>query len=131
MSLKNVSDKPLLLFDYVGARPLTALWFGPEGKELPSKHYAWLKRADLAPANDGNFITLPPGGVHFIGPQSRESGLFFAPLSVQPGAGENLAKPGQHRVVLGYAQQNSATDLGRPGVWKGKVLANELTFTVE
>jgi hypothetical protein len=131
LSVKNVSDKPLQLFNFAGAHPLVVDWTGPAGEKLTSKHYDWLKRADLAAANDSNIITLPPGGVQFIGPQSRDSGVYFQSPSDRPAVNENEADVGTHKIVLSYANTDPEPVPGTMDVWQGTVTASEITITAK
>lgn len=131
LSVKNVSDKPIILFDYTGAQPFKVEWTGPAGKQHESKHYEWLKRSDIAAANESNVIKLLPDTIHFIGPQSRDSGVYFQSQSDRPAVNENVAEPGEHKIVLSYTNQEDKPVAGVTGVWVGTVPANEITFTVK
>jgi hypothetical protein len=131
LSVKNVSDKPLQLFDYAGAQPLVVDWTGSAGEKMTSKHYDWLKRADLAAADDTNIVTLPPGGVRFIGPQSRDAGVYFQSPSDRRAVNENEAVVGTHKITLSYSNANPEPLLGIKNLWQGTVAANEITLTVK
>src|SRR5712692_7861550 len=71
-SLKNITDKPITICDYVGNQPLKVQLIGPDGKTLKSDHYGWLRYADILGLTEKNFVTIPGGGVRNIGPQGED-----------------------------------------------------------
>lgn len=129
ISLKNVSDKPVTLCNYVGNKPLQVAWTGPDGKPRMSSHYAWLALARLRAVSEQNFATLQPGDVLFLGPRSNHSGIFFQPASTQPRA--NVPEAGKHTVVVSFKNAEAGKKFGLKGVWTGVVSANAVTFTVK
>lgn len=129
-SLKNVSDKPIQLLSYAGTQPLVVDWTGPGGKKFESKHCEWLKRADLREMTAEDVVTLPPGAVCFVGPQSKHEGIYFQTPSERAGAGDNVVATGTHELTPGYVNREAAEDLGIQGIWQGRVAANKLTVTV-
>jgi hypothetical protein len=126
-SLKNVSDKPITVFDFVGARPLVVDWTGPDGEKRESQHYEWLKAARLRAPDKNNFTTIPAGGVHFIGPGGREQGLSFSTAEVPNG---NLVTPGKHKIVVSYHSEDDGKRFGIKDGWTGTVTANEVQIAV-
>ena len=116
-SLRNVSKEPIVICDYVGHRPLAAKWVGADGKERTSDHYDWLKAARLRPPGPENFVTIPPGGVRFLGP--RPGPLAAIPL---PGA-----QPGD-KVTVSYTNKDDGKQIGVQKVWTGTVTSNEVTI---
>lgn len=127
-SLKNVSDKPVTICDYAGNRPLAIAWTGPDGTTPKSNHYAWVAKGFLPELMKNNFLTLPPGGVRFIGPRGQYSGVWF---QGQPSPQVNQAHAGQHRVAARYANKDDGAKFGLKDVWTGTVTANEVSLTVK
>jgi hypothetical protein len=125
-SLKNVSDKPITVFDFVGARPLTVDWTGPDGAKLESQHYDWLKAVRLRAPDASNFTTIPAGGVHFIGPRGRDGGIYFGGSEL---AGGNTLSPGKHRIIVSYRSDEDGKRHGVKDAWTGTVIANEVVIT--
>jgi hypothetical protein len=120
-SLKNVSDKPLKVCDYVGNRPLQVEWIGPDGKKRESKHYDWLKAVRLRPVSEENFVTLQPGGVLFLAAQfGKDQGIRFED-----------AGPGEHKVTVGYVNQEDGKPFQLKDVWTGLVTAAAVVVTVK
>jgi hypothetical protein len=130
-SLKNVSDKPIVVCDYVGHQPLKVQWTGPGDKPVNSKHYAWLRAADIAGMMKGDFVAIPPGGVRFTGPRGQGSGIIFL-LPTEKAAGfHNVAEVGKHRVTVSFATKDDGKEFGLEKVWTGTVTANEVSFVVK
>lgn len=127
-SLKNVSDKPLTVCDYVGHRPLQVQWTGPNGKTLKSKHYDWLAFADIAGLEKSNFVTIQPGGIRFI---DAGPGIEFQGPTEKPARTVNVATVGQHRITVSFVEKADGKQFGLENVWTGTVTANELTFSVK
>ena len=130
-SLKNVSDKPITICDYVGNRPLKVEWIGPDGKTLRSDHYGWLRAAFIAPLSEKNFVTIPAGGVRRIGPQGDTSGIVFQPTPEKPLRFGNVTTPGKHRVTVSYTNMEDGKKFNQQNVWTGTVTANEVSFNVK
>jgi hypothetical protein len=130
-SLKNVSDKPITICDYVGNQPLKVQWIGPDGKTLRSDHYGWLRFADIAGLNRSNFVTIPAGGVRRIGPQGENSGIIFQPTPEKPLRFGNVSQPGKHRVTITYVNHQDGMKFDVQNVWTGAVTANEVAFVVK
>lgn len=127
-SLKNVSDKPIAVCDYVGHRPLQVQWTGPDGKALQSKHYDWLAFADIAGLEKTNFVTIQPGGIRFI---DAGRGIEFHRPTENPERTANVARVGQHRITVSFVEKADGKQFGLENVWTGTVTANELTFSVK
>ena len=130
-SLKNVSEKPITICDYVGNHPLKVEWIGPDGKTLRSDHYGWLRAAHIASLSEKNFVTIPAGGVRRIGPQGDTSGIVFQPTPEKPLRFGNVTTPGKHRVTVSYANMEDGKKFNQQNVWTGTVTANEVAFTVK
>jgi hypothetical protein len=129
--LKNTSDKPITICDYVGNRPLEVRWTGPDGKTLKSTHYDWLRAADIAGLSAKNFVTIPPGGIRRLGPQGENSGIVFQPVPEKPFRFGNVAALGQHRLVVSYVNREDGRKFKLENVWTGSVTADEVTFLVK
>jgi len=127
ISLLNTSDRPITLCDYVGNQPLQVQWTGPNGNMLKSHHYDWLEAARLRGITKAEFETIPAQGVRFIGPRSKDYGIVFQ-AAAQNSA--NVVEAGVHRVVVGYANNDSGKQFGLQNVWQGNVNANEVVFKV-
>lgn len=119
-SLKNVSDKPVMICNYLGNRPLSVEWTGPDGKKRESKHYAFLAAVLLQPLSKDDFLTIPPGGVLFLGPGGRPAPIRFED-----------AEAGEHKVTVGFTNKEDGKQFKLPGVWTGKVEAPAVTFQVK
>ena len=130
-SLKNVTDKPITICDYVGNQPLKVQWIGPDGKTLRSGHYAWLRAAFIAPLSEKNFVTIPAGGTRRIHPQGEPSGIVFQPTPEKPLRFGNVTTPGKHRVTVSYENMEDGKKFNQQNVWTGSVTANEVVFTVK
>lgn len=130
-SLKNVTDKPITVCDYVGNQPLQVQWLGPDGKMHKSNHYAWLAFADISALMKGNFPSIPPGGVRFIGSQGMATGIVFLAPTEKPARSFNQAQVGKHRVTVSFATKQDGKEFGVENVWTGTVTANEVSFTVK
>lgn len=121
-SLKNVSDKPIVICDYVANQPLQVDWIGPDQKKRQSKHYAWLDDPRIgpqAPLNENHFITIPPGGVYFLGPRGEYVGITLT-----------NPEPGEHKLTIGYGNKEGKK-LGLKEVWTDSVTANEVVVRVK
>ncbi len=118
-SLKNVSEKPIVICTWIGNRPLLVDWIGPDGKKRESDHYKFLERVRIRGLHEQDFVTIQPGGVLFLGPA---------------GANANLALPlkeaGEHKVTVSYATKEDGKLFNLKGVWTGTVVANEVKITV-
>jgi hypothetical protein len=117
-SLKNVSDKPIVICDYAGSKPLAVKWIGPDGRDIPGTHYDWLREAQLTGITATCFVTIPPGGVHLMGPRQQEFDSSF--LATAP-AGEN-------RITISYHNKTVGDEFKIKNVWTGTVSARELIF---
>ena len=119
-SLRNVSDKPITVCDYVGNQPLQVKWVGPDGKELASPHYEWLIAATIPAIGREHFVTIPPGGTRYVGPRvgGIEDGIHF-----------DTAPKGEHKVTVSYTNKATGAEFKLKDVWTGTVTANEVTFT--
>ena len=133
ISLKNVSDKPVTVCNYVGNQPLQVAWTGPDGKPRKSSHYAWLALVRLRGVSKKEFTTLQPGDVMFLGPRSKQSGIFFQPGAKRANAraSVNVPETGKHAVVVSFKNVEAGKRFGLKGVWTGVVSANAVTFTVK
>lgn len=121
-SLRNVSDKPVTVCTWVGLQPLKVKWVGPDGKEIESKHYEWLKAARLRPAGPEDFVTLQPGGVVHIGSSTNR----FAPGIQFP-----MAPAGENSVTLSFEIAPPAGEKAIADAWAGRVTAPAVKFTVK
>lgn len=130
-SLKNVTEKPITVCDYVGIQPLQVQWIGPDEKKLDSKHYHWLRAADLAVLTDRNFVTIQPGGIRFMGPRGEGSDILFLTAADKGTGFDNVAQVGMHRVTVGYVNKDDGKKFGLESVWTGTVTANDLAFSVK
>jgi hypothetical protein len=130
-SVKNVTDKPIIVCDYVGGRPLTVDWTGPDGEKLKSTHYEWLALAFVGPVKEENFVTLPAGAVRFIGPRSKANGVYFQPNTRPASRDLNTAAAGKHTVTIGFTNAETGKDFKLMGVWTGTAAANPVMFTIE
>ena len=130
-SLKNVSDKPITICDYVGNHPLKVEWIGPDGKTLRSGHYGWLRAAFIAPLSKKNYVTIPAGDVRRIDPQGDTSGIVFQPIPEKPLRFGNVTTPGKHRVTVSYTNMEDGKKFNQQNVWTGTVTTNEVVFTVK
>lgn len=126
-SLKNVSEKPITICDFAVSRPLQVTWTGPDGKSLDSNHYKWLEVVRLGLAKE-NFVTIPAGGVRFLGPRTREYGVMF---QAKAPAHMNNAEAGQHKVTVSFVSDQDGREFGVENVWKGTVRGPEISFTVK
>ncbi len=124
-SLKNVSDKPITVCDYVGNRPLQVNWIGSDGKLLMSKHYEWLKAARIAALGGKDFVVIQPGGVRFMGEIK-----FHLPTDKATNL-DNVAQVGQHKVTVSFVNKENGKQFGLENVWTGTVSANEVTISVK
>jgi hypothetical protein len=130
LCLHNMSDRPIHIFDWVGAYPLTVAWKGPDGKPRDSKHYGWLGEVKLIPPAKENigrfFATVAPDEVLHLGPHGR---------SPKAGAGIHLhnAEPGDHRVTVGYVNAESGKQFELKGdpFWTGTLTAPEVVVAVK
>lgn len=130
-SLKNVSNKPITFCDHVGNRPLQVNWIGPDGQALKSKHYDWLKAADIAGLAESNFVTIPPGGIRFVGSRESYAACNFLRPSDKATNFDNVAQTGQHKVTVSYHSKEDGKTFGLEDVWTGTVTAPEASFTVK
>src|SRR5262249_19578441 len=119
-TLKNVTDKPIVICDYVGNRPLGVDWTGPDGKKRESPHYDWLKAVRLRPLSKENFVTIPPGGVVAVGLEIKGPGIAFP-----------MAGSGKHKLTVRYTNKEDGKAFGLKDVWTGTVAAPEVTVTVK
>jgi hypothetical protein len=124
-SLKNTTEKPITVCDYVGNRPLQVQWTGPDGKSLESKHYEWLKAARIAALAQKDFFVIQPGGVRFMGEIK-----FLSPADKATNF-DNVAQVGKHQITVGFATKENGKQFGLENVWTGTVTAQEVTFTVK
>ena len=129
--LKNISDKPITICDYVGNHPVKVEWIGPDGKTLRSDHYGWLRAARIASLSEKNFVMIPAGGVRRIGPQGDTSGIVFQPTPEKPLRFGNVTTPGKHRVTVSYANMEDGKKFNQQNVWTATVTANEVSFNVK
>jgi hypothetical protein len=130
-TLKNVSDKPITICDYVGNQPLKVEWIGPDGKAMKSDHYGWLRYSRIASLMEKNFVTIPAGGVRRIGPQGEGTGIIFQPTPEKPLRFGNVTTPGKHRVTVNYTSIEAGKTFNLQGVWTGTVTANEVILNVK
>jgi len=131
-SLKNVSKKPIVISEYVGNRPLVVEWTGPGDKQDPnrslSQHYAYLAAVRLAPESERNFVTIPPGGVRFLGPRGPYYGIGF---STAQRRNTNFVEPGRHKIVVRYVNRATGKVFGLKNVWTGEIVANAVELVVK
>lgn len=114
-SLKNVSDKPITICNWVGARPLSVRWTGPDNKAIESTHYDWLAAATIRALNKEDFVTIRPGEIHFISPYTQSFEMF------------NFKLPeGESKIVISYTNDANGKQFDLDGVWTGTVTANEI-----
>jgi hypothetical protein len=124
-SLKNVTEKPITVCNYVGNLPLQVKWIGPDGMMFKSKHYNWLKAARIAALAERDFVVIQPGGVRFMGE------IKFHPPTDKATNFDNVAQVGKHKVTAGFVNNEVGKQFGLENVWTGNVTANELTFSVK
>jgi hypothetical protein len=119
--LKNVSDRPIVIYDWVGAMPLRVDWVGPDGKKRAVGAYDWLRAVRLAPPNRDNYklfyITLAPGESRLLSHGDGTNGAIRLP---------GIAA-GKNRVRITYANRTTGKEFGLKGTWVGRVSA-EVTF---
>lgn len=120
VSVKNVSDKAILISTYLGNRTLQLDWTGPDGKKREKDLYEFLQRVKLRPMNETDFATVPPGGVAQVGPGGAGAAIVL----------EN-AEPGEHKIKLTYTNKEDGKQFGLKNVWTGTAITNELTVTVK
>jgi hypothetical protein len=130
-SLKNVSDKPITICNYVGNQPLKVEWIGSDGKTLKSDHYGWLRYVDLAGATEKNFVTIPAGAVYRIGPQGEGSGITFQTTPEKPQRFGNVTQSGKHRVTVSFVSMEDGKEFKLENVWVGSVTAKEVVLNVK
>jgi hypothetical protein len=128
-SLKNVSEKPITVCNYVGNQPLKVKWTGPNGKVLLSKHYDWLRAADIPGIAKSNFVAIQPGGALLIGPRGPGSTFMFHPSTMKAINFANVAPAGKNTVTISYTNNDDGKKFGLENVWTGTVTANEVSFT--
>jgi hypothetical protein len=121
LSVKNVSDRPIVLCNYAGNRVVEMDWIGQDGQRRTQDLYEFLKRARLRPLSEQDFQTLQPGAVAQVGPGGRFGGGI---VLEKPG-------PGEHRVTLRYVNKEDGKQFGLKDVWTGTAVANEVTITVK
>jgi hypothetical protein len=116
--LRNVSDKPIIVCNYLGNRPLKVNWVGPDGKEIESMHYDWLKTARLKRIGAQNFVAIAPGGILALGPRGGDlDSLVF----------DNAPK-GESKVTVSFVNGTNGDEFKIKGVWTGTVTANEVVL---
>lgn len=120
-SLKNVSEKPIAICNFPGHLPFKADWTGPEGTKLKSDHYQWLATAKIGLTKD-SFVTIPPGGVRFVGPHGRFSGIWFQ---------AKTAPVGQHQVTISFGNSEDGQRFQVGNVWTGTITANTVSFALK
>ena len=125
--LKNVTDKPIVVCDFLGNKPLEVQWTGPDGKNLKSQHYDWLNAVPTVELKS-DFVTIPPGGVRFIGPRGKLTGILFLSSSLRPVPFKDVAPIGKNRVTVRYTNNDNGKKFGLENVWTGTVTANEVSF---
>jgi hypothetical protein len=122
--LKNVSDRPIVVYDWVGAMPLRVDWVGPDGKKRAAGAYDWLSAVRLAPPNRDNykqfFITLAPGESRLLSHGDGTNGAIRLPGIV----------PGNNTVRITYANRTTGKEFGVKGTWVGQV-SSEVTFVAK
>jgi hypothetical protein len=129
-SLRNVGDAPVVVC--LGGRPLGVEWTGPDGRPDPARS----RPRDALPGppdpdeiTQRDFVTIPPGGIRFLGGPDRYSAL---PLAGAGAATEaSRLEPGEHRIVLRYASREDGRRFGLEGVWTGEVAANPVVIRVD
>ena len=87
--------------------------------------------ADLPGVRERNFVTLSPGAIRFVGPRSKESGVFFQSPSGRPNGNLNVAEIGRHAVTLSFSKSEDGTQFGLKEVWTDTLSVNAVVFTVE
>jgi len=121
-SLKNVSDRPIVIGYFVGSRPLHLNWVGPDGAPRQDRHYDFLQRARLRAMSKDNFATLLPGGVRFL-----ESIPFLTTDMPE----KNYVEPGRHKIAVRYVNEADGKQFELKDVWTGTVTSNEVVLTVK
>jgi hypothetical protein len=116
-SLKNVSDKPITICTWIGGRPLSVRWTGPDGKAYESTHYDWLRTANIRELAKEDFVAIPPGGVLFVAAYGGFDQVFSFKLP-----------EGDSRIVISYLNNADGKQFNIEGVWTGTVVANEITL---
>jgi len=119
VAVKNVSDKPLRISDYIADRVLAVTLVLPDGTERPIDLYEFLKTARMRAPGKRDYPVLAPGEVRYVG--------FWAGVN----AGE-LTQKGAYRVKASYSNANNRAQLGVTDVskssWTGRVDAPEVAF---
>ena len=111
-------------------------WAGP-GEQLDasrsrSQHYSPSRLSRVGKLSEKDFVTIPPGGVRFFGPHSRDSGIWFTrPHGSDDAAESNLLQTGKHRIVVSYVNREDGRRFGLQKVWTGEVAANPLVFDAD
>lgn len=121
-SVKNVSKEPIVLFDFVGSRPVEVVWTGPDGKKLETDHYKWLEAVRLRAPNKDNFFVLHPGTAVRFGGRGRGDDLGIALPN---------PRPGKHTVSVRYVNREDGKEHGVQGVWVGTLAAPDVVIDVQ
>src|SRR5437867_3560246 len=79
---------------------------GTDGKTLKSKQYDWLTTVPTVELKS-DFVTIPPGGVRFIGPRGKLTGMMFLSSSRQPAQFEDVAPIGRNRITISYTNNDN------------------------
>ena len=116
VAVKNVSEKPLRISDYIGHRALAVTLVLPDGTEQPIELYEFLQRVKLKAPEQKDYPVLAPGDVRYVG--------FWAGISTG-----NLTLKGVYRVKASYSNADKGgAVLGYDVAWTGTVNAPEVTF---
>jgi hypothetical protein len=77
---------------------------------------------------ENNFITIPPGGVAYMGPRGKYYGLSF---STAESSNSNLVEAGKHKITVTFASRQDGKTLGFNDVWNGDVVSNVVEIDVK
>lgn len=128
-SLKNVSDKPIAICEYVGNKPLEVEWLGPDGKPRTSHHYDWLALARIKQVDASNFVSLLPGEVRFL--NAGQGGILFLLPVAKPTPAQNALEAGNHKITIRYSNKDDGKSFSLKNVWTGTVSAQEVSVLVK
>ncbi len=119
-SLKNGSEKPITICTFPGHYPLEVEWTGPDTKKLDYKR----GKAEKIVMTKDSFVTIPPGGVRFLG-----GATFYSRQGAAPH--DNIAQVGLHQVAVSFVGKQAGKEFGIENVWLGTVTGNEITFMMK
>lgn len=111
---RNTTGKPMHVANYRFDEPLKLVFTGPDGKPIPVKLYG-ARPPKPPPLAKHNLIGLPPG----------EMRAFSYGLGLPV-----IKRPGKYQVTISYANDRDGGKLVASTVWRGKLTAPMLEFSV-